>query len=182
MSRFTFLGRIVQGDVHKAQPQRKDERTGALKFRKNGEPDCPFYVALAIPKNPSQRFHIDGVATYESQKALIDADARAAWPDFFKGNAARPQGLQFPPQLHPDCTNPKFANKIIDGDGFDDKGRANSENEGWAGCWVIKFSNGFAPTVSEWVSNWTNPRGQTVTDWVSTDQTGRVVKLSLIHI
>ena len=177
MSRFTILGRMVQGDVQKAQPQRKDDRTGQLKFRKDGQPDCPFFVAVAVEKDPSRRFVIQGVPDYESQKAQIDADARQAWPDFFKGNAARPQGLAFPPQLHPDCTNPAFSNKIFDGDGFDDKGRPYAENEGWAGCWVIKFSNGFAPEVSEWLDNRVDPRGQSIgAGWEATTKTGRVVK------
>lgn len=177
MSRFTILGRMVQGDVQKAQPQRKDERTGALKFRKDGQPDCPFFVAVAVEKDPSRRFTIQGVPDYESQKAAIDAAARLAWPDFFKGNAARPHGLAFPAQLHPDCTNPAFSNKIFDGDGFDDKGRPYSENEGWAGCWVIKFSNGFAPEVSEWLDNRVDPRGQSIgAGWEVTSKTGRIVK------
>src|SRR6478609_3518623 len=91
-NRFTFTGRMVGGDCFKPQPQRKDDRTGALKFLKSGEPDAPFYVAIAVPKNPAQRFVIAGNPSYEDEKAKIDALARAAWPGFF---GQRPQGLQF---------------------------------------------------------------------------------------
>lgn len=176
MSRFTFLGRFVQGDAHKAQPQRKDQRTGQLKFRKNGEPDCPFYIALAIPKDPAARLVIQGVPDFDSQRALVDADARAAWPQFF---GQRPAGLVFGPELAPDCINPKFANKFIDGDGFDDQGKPYSRYEGWAGHWVIKFQNGYAPALQEWVENWVDPMrpgSPPYTGWKELSVTGRTIK------
>lgn len=153
MTRFTFTGRAVQGDAMKAGPQRKD-KAGALKFRKDGQPDSPFFYAIAIPKNPAGRLIIPGNPTYEEEKAKVDAAARAAWPNIFQPNYQRPAGLQFEASLPMDCTQPKFANKIQDGDGFDDKGQPNNVKPGWAGCWVIKVSNGFAPTVYEWANGW----------------------------
>ncbi len=163
MSRFTFTGRLVQGNPHKAGAQRKDTKTGAVKFRKDGTPDAPFYMAVAIEKIPARRFVIQGNPGWESQKALIDNDARLAWPQFF---GQRPPGLQFDATLPLDCTNPKFANKIIDGDGFDDNGQPNANNDGWAGCWVVKVSNGYAPKVYEW----------TASGWQETIHTGRTIK------
>ena len=173
MSRFTFTGRLVQGDAHKAGPQRKD-RNNVLLVRKDGQPDAPFFLAVAIPKNPAERFVIQGNPDYESQKAIVDADARAAWPQYFGGQ--RPQGLMFPASLPADCTNPKFANKILDGDGFDENGKPNNAKDGWAGCWIVKVSNGFPPKVWEWVVDWTDPRGQKHTGWKETDVTGRKIK------
>lgn len=163
MTRFTFTGRLVQGDPHKAGPQRKDA-TGALKFRKDGQPDCPFFVAVAIPKNPAARLVIPGNPTYEDEKAKIDAIARGAWPNLFQPNYQRPQGLQFPASLPMDCTSPKFANKVVDGDGFDEDGKPNSAKDGWAGCWIIKVSNGFAPEVKEWNNGWVDmtPHGRQI--------------------
>lgn len=168
MTRFTFTGRLVQGDVYQAFP-RKDAKTKQPKMRLDPTtnqmvPVTQCFAALAIPKDPAQRVVIPGNPTYEDQRALVDAAARASWPQFFTGQ--RPQGLQFPASLALDCSNPKFANKIIDGDGYDDQGQPYSANEGWAGCWVIKFSNGFVPKVYEW----------TASGWQETVHTGRKVK------
>lgn len=174
MSRFTFLGRLVQGDPHKAQPQGKDDRTGQPKFRKNGEPDCPYFVAVAIEKNQANRFLIEGVPSYESQKTLVDGLARTAWPEFF---GQRPQGPVFGAHLASDCTNPKFSNKIFDGDGFDDKGRPYSRNEGWAGCWVVKCTTYYAPRVEEWRDDQIDGRGAVLPAyWYPCDKTGRTIK------
>lgn len=163
MSRYTLTGMLVQGDPHKPGPQRKDN-AGNLKFRKDGQPDCPFFFAIAIPKNPAQRLQIQGVPDFESQKALLDGDARAAWPQFFTGQ--RPPNLNFSASLPADCSNPKFANKILDGDGYDEDGKPLSERDGWAGCWIVKVSNGFAPKVQEWGSG----------GWVETVHTGRIIR------
>jgi len=175
MSRFTFLGRLVQGSATE-NPQRVDNKTKQKKVRPNGEPDSPFYVAVAIEKNPANRFLIDGVPTYESQKELIDADARAAWPQFFGGN--RPQGLAFGAHLALDCTNPKFANKVIDGDGFDENGKAYNLNDGWAGCWIVKCSTYYAPQVQEWRDDQVDARGAALpAGWFDCAKTGRKIKL-----
>lgn len=173
MSRFTFLGRLVQGSAHE-NPQRIDNDTKQKKVRKNGEPDCPFFVAIAIEKNPANRFLIDGVPSYESQKELIDSLARTAWPQFF---GTRPQGLHFDAHLAPDCTNPKFANKVIDGDGHDEKGKAYSSNEGWGGCWIVKCSSYYAPGVQEWRDDQVDARGARMAPgWVDCAKTGRRIK------
>lgn len=167
MTRFTITGRLVQGDPHKPGQQRKDN-AGQLKFRKDGQPDCPFYMAVAIPKDPSARFVIPGNPTWEEEKAKLDAAARAAWPNLFQQNFQRPPNLHFDAALPADCTSPKFANKILDGDGFDDDGKPYSRNDGWAGCWVVKVSNGFAPQVKEWLDG---------TGWADMTPHGRQIKL-----
>lgn len=176
MTRWTFTGRMVGGSATEQQPQRKDDRTGALKFLKNGEPDRPFYLSLAVPKNPAARFVIPGNPSYEQEKAKIDADAKAAWPQFF--SSQRNPNIQYGAHLAADCTNPAFANKVIDGDGFDDKGQPFANNDGWAGCWIIKVQRYYAPNVYEWVENWVDPvrPGAPYTGWKDVSLTGRKIK------
>lgn len=145
---FTITGRLVQGDAHKQQPPSKDKKTGAIKMQADGvTPVQPFFMAVAVPKNPAQRLVINGLPTWETTKAELDAEAKQAWPQFF--GAPNPQ-LRIGAELPAGCTNPAFANKIIDGDGFDDKGQPYSRFEGYAGCWVVKMQTGFAPKVWEW--------------------------------
>lgn len=150
MSRFSFTGRMVQGYAHEARGS-IDKTTKKPKLNQDGSERKSFFLAIAIAKNPAQRFVVPGTPDYESQRALIDGDARASWPQFF---GTRPQGLQFDASLPLDCTNPKFANKIMDGDGFDENGQPNSKKEGWAGCWIVKVGNGFAPKCYEWENGW----------------------------
>lgn len=113
-------GRLVQGDAFKARDKDQQGNPLVVKSGPNaGQPRVDFFVAIAVPKNSPE---------WPAFKALIDAEAKAAWP----------QG-QF--------NSPKFSNKIIDGDGMDDNGKPNSEKPGFAGCWVIRFSSGFAPAI-----------------------------------
>jgi len=84
---------------------------------KLGQPRVEFYLALAIEKtNPD----------WPAFKAQLDQVAAQAWP-----------GGQF--------NAPNFSDKITDGDGLDNNGVLNSTKEGFAGCWVLKASNGFTP-------------------------------------
>lgn len=163
MSRFTLTGRLVQGDPCTLGPVQKDDRTGQPKTTKLGDPLRQFFAAIAIPKDPAQRLVIPGNPTFDQVKAQLDTDARVAWPQFF---GQRNQGMQYPANLAVDCTNPKFANKIADGDGFDEKGQPNSAKDGWAGCWVVKCVTMFAPKVYEW----------TASGWMETVHTGRKIK------
>lgn len=119
------VGRFVQGDCYVAQPRR--DAAGKPKVGADGKPETQFFVALAIPKNDP---------AWPAFRALIDTEARAAWPQFFN-----PQGQ---------CTNPTFADKVTDGDGVDQKGNAHSAKEGFAGHWVVKFASGFAPKAYRW--------------------------------
>ena len=153
---FTITGRMVQGDAHKAQPPSKDPRTKQVKIdSKTGLPVAgQFFVAVAVAKND---------AAWPAFKAMIDGEARTSWPQFF-GTAA--PGLQIGAELPAGCTNPKFANKVIDGDGFDENGQPYSNKEGFAGHWVVKIGSYYAPKVFEW----------TASGWQETIHTGRQVK------
>lgn len=160
---FQITGRLVQGDPYKAQPPSRDPKTKQVKVDPlTGQPVAgQFFVAIAIPKNSAQRLVIGGLPTWEQTKAALDAEARNAWPQFFPAGGVAPR-----PELPVGCTNPTFANKIIDGDGADDKGQPYSRLEGYAGCWVVKCGSMFAPKVHEWTAN----------GWAETMHTGRVVK------
>jgi hypothetical protein len=161
MSEFTVTGRLVQGDPHKQGNPPKDRKTKQVKIGKDGQPmPGRFFTAVAIPKNPAQRLQIPGMTPFEQTKAQLDADARAAWPQFF--GTPLPGAPAVGPELPAGCTNPNFANKIIDGDGFDENGQPFSTREGYAGCWVVKADSQFAPKVWEWgASGWQEMGGPT---------------------
>ena len=118
---FTVSGRLVSGDPYKMD-RVIDDKTRQQKVRKDGQPQVEVYVAVAVPKNDPQ---------WPVLKALLDGEARTAWPQYFKG----PNGT---------CTNPTFADKIIDGDGHDKKGVPHANKEGYAGHWVIGLKSGYA--------------------------------------
>lgn len=119
-------GRIVQGDLY--EPNTTDMQGNPLKVQSGqnaGQPRVEYFFKVAIPKTQAQWW----LEPYGQQ---VFAIAAAAWP----------QGQ---------TSNPKFAWKIEDGDdatpNFERGGRKNCETEGFAGCWVIKFSSGFATKV-----------------------------------
>ena len=114
--------RLVQGDAFKAQDKDMD---GKLLVNDDGTPYVKYFIAAAGRK---------GDPGVEAFKAQLEAEARKAWPALFQG----PGGT---------CTNPNFAYKYIDGDGYDTNGVANSGKEGFAGHWVFRFSTGFPPKI-----------------------------------
>lgn len=119
------VGRLVQGDAF--TPQEKDQQGNprVVKTGPNaGQPNPQYYIGVAFAKDNPE---------FPAFYALMDAEARQAWPQFF------PNGGQ--------CTNPKFAWKLIDGDGHDDNGQPWANREGFAGHWIVRFTNGFAPKV-----------------------------------
>jgi hypothetical protein len=81
-------------------------------------------MAIAIPKTDP------GVNALYAQIATV---ARAAFPQFFDAAG--------------NCNNPKFAFKVTDGDSQtpNAKGRKPCDQEGFPGCWIFRFNNGFAP-------------------------------------
>lgn len=52
--------------------------------------------------------------------------------------------------------HPSFAWKIADGDGKDNQGNLNSLKEGWAGCYVLRATSGYAPKVLDQIGNYLN--------------------------
>lgn len=124
-TRFTTpVGRLVQGSL--SQPQTTDQQ-GNLRVKKSGpnagQPDPQYFIAVAFPKNDPQ---------WPAFYAILDAQARADFPHLF-------------PVPGGPCVNPAFSWKVIDGDGVDSTGKSNASKEGFAGCWVVRFSSAFAP-------------------------------------
>lgn len=122
------VGRIVQGSVF--EPNLTDSKGNRLKVKTGpnaGQETQNYFLALAVPKT------------------------QAAWwlePDPFwmqvynEGRTGYPQ--HFNPQTGA-CQHPRFAFKIVDGDGIDNDGKSNAQKEGQAGHWVIKFSTTICP-------------------------------------
>jgi hypothetical protein len=113
----TPAGRIVSGDPYTFRAQ-TDRTTKQPKLNKDGTPLRQQYLALALRKDDPE---------VQAWKAKADAEARSAWPQWHNG----PNGS---------CTNPTFSSKIIDGDGANSKGVSYKSLEGYAGCWVVKFT------------------------------------------
>lgn len=121
------VGRLVQGSPFK--PQTTDMAGQPLVFKSGpskGLPRVQFFAAVAFRK--------DDLA-FPAFRAIIQGVGAAGFPHLF------PQGGAGP------CTHPRFAFKIIDGDGVDDNGKQNATKDGFAGHWVVRFSSGFAPQV-----------------------------------
>lgn len=125
--RFTSpCGRLVQGDAF--EPQMTDQQGNPRVVKtgpRAGQPSPQFYLGVAIPKNDPQ---------WPAFWALIDRVSRQEWPGLF-------------PDPNAGCVNPKFSYKVVDGDGYDDNGKHNATKEGFANCWVLRVTSGFAPAV-----------------------------------
>lgn len=117
------VGRIVQGDVF--EPNLTDQ-AGRPRLVQSGpragQPSPQYYIALAYAKNDP---------AWPAHKAEIDAESAAAWPSLFPGGPGSPPVL------------PTFANKIIDGDGYDTTGKSNAAKEGFANHWIVRYTSGF---------------------------------------
>lgn len=111
--------RLIQGDCFVGNDKNK---SGQPKTDKSGNPVTTWFIAAAGQK---------GVPDVEAFKTMIEQEARMTAPQWFN-----PDGS---------CKHPKFAFKIMDGDGIDDDGKPNANKPGMAGHWVFKFSSNYAP-------------------------------------
>ncbi len=109
------IGRIVGGDLWKKNSL---DATGQPKIVRQGANQGQlreeYFVALAIRKVE---------AGVEEMRSLIHQAAMQAFPEAFDPSTGA-------------CLLPQFAFKYVDGD-------ATLDREGYAGCWVFKFSTGF---------------------------------------
>ena len=127
----TPVGRIVSGDVYKGNDK---DASGAPRLIKSGpnagQPTVQFYIGLAVAKTPNVPWE------QEEWGAKIMQVARGGCPALF--DPATGQLLQ----------GRNFAFKVSDGDSQipNTVGKKPCDNEGWAGHWVLHFSNGFAPS------------------------------------
>ena len=118
-------GRVVQGDLYKAQDKDGDGKPLVVKSGPNqGKPTVKYFFAVAIKKGPEQHW---GNTEWG---AKIWALGHSTWPN---GQAQAPT----------------FAWKIEDGDSAipNKKGKKNCDREGFPGHWVVNFSSGFAPRI-----------------------------------
>ena len=120
------VGRLVQGNVYKGNTT--DSKGVALVVKtgpNKGQSMTQFYFAVAISKTPG---HTHWSQTDWGQKVLqVGAEG---YPAQYQGRA--------------------FSWKIEDGDSVEPNknGRKPADNEGWKGCWVVKFSGSYgAPRI-----------------------------------
>jgi len=119
------VGRIVAGSLYRPNTTDFDGKPLVYKTGSDaGKPRVQYFFAVAIPKNPGETHW----AYTEWGKQIWGV-----------GNVAFPQAAQ----------RPDFAWKIEDGDSMipNKRNRKPAEQEGWRGCWVIKFTSSFAPTI-----------------------------------
>lgn len=116
----TPVGRIVQGELSKAQPVLDDN--GTQKLTRDGLPAIQHFIALAIPKVPGH--------THWAQTDW----GKQVWDE---GNRAHPT---FAP-------HPSFSWKIEDGDSTapNKVGKKNADREGFPGSWILRFRSSFLP-------------------------------------
>lgn len=132
----TPVGRIVQGDLAKAQPV-LDKVTKQQKHTRDGRPMIQHFISLAIPKTPGH--------THWAQTDW----GKQIWDE---GNRAHPTF----------ASHPAFSWKIEDGDSVipNKKGKKNCDREGFPGNWIVKLRQGFLPktyTTVGWVADGNPP-------------------------
>lgn len=125
-NRLTGAGRVVQGDVY--DPQTKDSVGKPLTCSDNITPRVQYFIALALPKSDP-----DTAAIVQEMTAA----AQAAWPGGQTTQDGTVRGQD------------AFAWKFEDGD-------LRPQLEGFAGCWILKLSDGFAPKVYDQQGNYTD--------------------------
>jgi hypothetical protein len=136
----TPVGRLVQGDCFEAQTKDQQGNLRVIKTGPNaGQPNPTFFIAVAYAKDNAE---------FNAFYALLDRVARAEWPALF-------------PTPGGPCVNPKFAMKVVDGDGLDTNGKSNATKEGFAGHWIVRFASSYAPKVVRPAGNGT---WETITD------------------
>ncbi len=123
------VGRLVGGDVYTGNTTDMEGNPLVVKSGANkGQPRINFYIGVAVPKNPNVPWEYEPWGQIIMQVALTVQNA-------------------FDPatgQLYP---GRDFAFKVTDGDSQipNKKNKRPCDQEGYAGHWVLNFSNGFAP-------------------------------------
>lgn len=115
----TPVGRLVQGDPFEAQTKNMQ---GQPLMTMSGQPTQRYFIAVAFAKTDPN---------FPAFYAKLVEVARASFPQLFNA-----QGQ---------CSHPRFSWKLMDGDGVDDNGKPNANKDGFAGCYVVKFSSSFPP-------------------------------------
>lgn len=145
--RFTTpVMRMVQGSVDEAQTKDQQGNPRVVKSGPNaGQPNPQYFIGGAVAKNDP---------AWPAFWETLCRQAFADFPNLFPHGidaiiqAGGPQAWFItPPQGHaqPWIMHPQFSFKIMDGDGFDQNGKANSSKEGFAGHWVVRFASAYPP-------------------------------------
>ena len=119
-TQLTITGRFVQGGLT-LQPKKNDDGTPVLD-KQTGKQVEECFIAVAVAKNDPQ---------FPAYWAAYNAQARASFPNLFDANG--------------NCTHPRFAWKMQDGDGIDKNGKSVAAKPGFAGHYVFKFATRYAP-------------------------------------
>lgn len=132
----TPVGRLVQG--HPLELQHKNKAGQPYVKRGTQELQPKMFFALAFPKT----------------QAAWWFEPDPMWAGIYNaGRSGYPQN--FDPRTGA-CNHPRFAWKVMDGDGVDDDGKPNNQKPGMAGHWILKFGGIYLPKVIH--------NGQYVTD------------------
>jgi hypothetical protein len=129
------IGRFVQGAF---EPQTKDKKGNPLTIKTGpnaGQATQRYIFNVAFEKMVKDPATGQMVANPEFAQFYggIIAVAKQGYPQLFPANSDVP-------------THPRFATKVMDGDGVDGDGNPNKDKPGFAGCWIVKFSSQFPPS------------------------------------
>jgi hypothetical protein len=119
-AQITITGRFVQGGLT-LQPKKDNDGKPVLD-KESGKPIEECFLAIAVPKNDP---------LFPQYWAAYNAQARASFPQLFDAAG--------------NCTHPRFAWKLQDGDGIDKNGKSVKDKPGFAGNYVFKTSSRYAP-------------------------------------
>ena len=114
------VARVVQGSMS-LQPK-KDDKGQPVLDKETGQPVQECFMAIAVRKDDPNL-----AAFYQ----LFNAQARSSFPHLFDANG--------------NCTHPRFAWKIQDGDGVDKNGQSVANKPGFAGHYIFKMATRYAP-------------------------------------
>ena len=120
-AQLTIIGRFVQGGLT-LQPKKNDDGTPALD-KTTHQPINEQFLAIAVPKNDPN---------FPAYWAAYNAQARASFPQLFDAAG--------------NCTHPRFAWKMQDGDGVDKNGKSVKDKPGFAGNYIFKFNTRYQAT------------------------------------
>lgn len=140
--------RMVQGGFEGSTTDQEDKPLVYKSGPKAGQPRTSYFLAAAAPKTIRDA---SGTVIHNPEAVAMIRNLHQAAVDGFPHLFNDPNANANPllqsvyPFLHQlGLQLPKtkeFSFKIVDGDGIDDKGVNNNTKEGFAGCWIFRFSS-----------------------------------------
>lgn len=127
---WTPTARLVGGDPFTVSPKTFEGKPVLVQSGPNkGKQKEEASFAIAVEKgNPQWEVFYQQYLAFAMQE----------YPQFFQNGQLVNQNLNL---------------KIQDGDGFSSKGKKLSDKEGYAGHWILRFANGFAPDLIDMKNN-----------------------------